>query len=55
MTHAAYVANISRGGQPSEGVTVATRKAKITNPIVGKNPVRIATSDSQPTWGCATS
>ena len=32
------VRNISRGGQPSEGVTVATKTAKITNPTVGRRP-----------------
>ena len=39
---AAYVRNISRGGQPSEGVTVATKTAQITNPMEGKSPVTIS-------------
>jgi hypothetical protein len=48
MIHAAYIANISRGGQPSEGVTVTTRMAKITKPMEGKSPVMISSTRLRP-------
>src|SRR4029453_12014008 len=42
MIQAVYVRNIRRGGQPSEGVTVATRKTKIPNPTEGRSPITIS-------------